>query len=134
MICRSPEVGSAAILVSAHSLNNHCSLKILLARVMWLVCFRFGRFFGRFFLRLEPLGVENAGLIDALVRVRTKEIALRLQQIRWKTRRAITVVIRQPGRKRGDRHAELDSCRNDEAPFRLRSLNGSSARQAETKI
>src|SRR5438045_4833403 len=80
---------------------SHCSLKILLARVMWLVCFRFDRFFGRFFLRLEPLGVEDAGLIDALVRMRTKEIALRLQQIRWKTRRAITVVIRQRGRKRG---------------------------------
>src|SRR5262245_16068663 len=94
-----------------------------LAREMWLVCFLFGRLFGGFFLRLKPLGVENAGFIDALVRVRTKEIALRLQEIRRQTSRAITVEIRQRGRKRGDRNAEFDSCRNDEAPFRLRSFD-----------
>src|SRR5438045_7609729 len=73
--CRSSEVGSAAIPVSAHSLNNPLLVEILLARVMWLVCFRFGQFFGRFFLRLERLGVEDAGLLEALVRESAKEIA-----------------------------------------------------------
>src|SRR5215468_9620690 len=81
----------------------------LLTRVMRLVCFRLGRFFGRFFLSLEPLGVKNAGIIDPLVRMRAKEIALRLQEISGKASRAITVVIRQRGRKRRDRYAELDS-------------------------
>src|SRR6516162_3584923 len=91
---------------------------------MRLVCFRLGRFFGRFLLSLEPLGVKNAGLIGALICMRTEEIALRLQEIRRETSRAIAVIIRQRGRKRRDRYAELDSCRNDEAPFRLRSFDG----------
>ena len=131
---KSEPAGTAILGIGALTRKTHCSLKILLARVMRLVCFRFGRFFGGFFLRLEPFGVEDAGLIDALVRVRTKEIALRLQEIRWKTSRAITVVIRQRGRKRGDRYAELDSCRNDEAPFRLRSFDGSGEIPVEEKI
>src|SRR5437762_4949565 len=126
--------GRAELGIGALHSTTHCSLKILLARVMWLVCFRFDLFFGGFFLRLEPFSMEDAGLVDALVRVRTKEIALRLQQIRWKTRRAITVVIRQRGRKRGDRYAELDSCRNDEAPFRLSSFDGSGEIPVEEKI
>ena len=66
--------------------------------------------------------------------MRTKEIALRLQEIRWKASRAITVEIRQRGRKCGDRYAELDSCRNDEAPFRLRSLDGPGEIPIEEKI
>ena len=110
------------------------ALKILLARVMRLGRFWFGRFFSWRFLKLQPLGVEDAGLIDAFVRMRTKEIALRLQEIRRETSRAITVVIRQRGRKRGDRNAELDSCRNNEAPFRLRSFNGPSEILVEEKI
>src|SRR5262249_29494569 len=77
---------------------------------------------------------ENAGFINALVRMRTKEIALRLQEIRWKTGGAITVEIRQRGRKRGDWNAEFDSCRNDEAPFRLRSFDGSREILVEEKI
>src|SRR4029077_5287965 len=101
--------------------------------MMRLVCFRFGRFFGGF-LRLEPLGVENAGLINAFVGVRTKEIALCLQEIRWKASGAITVEICQRGRKRWDRYAELDSCRNDEAPFRLRFFDGPSEIPVEEKI
>ena len=101
---------------------------------MRLVCFRFGRFFGGCILRLEPFGVEDAGLINALVGVRTKEIALRLQEIRWKASGAITVVIRQRGRKRGDRYPELDSGRNDEAPFRLRSFDGPGEIAIEEKI
>ena len=96
----------------------------LFACVMRLVCFRFGRFFGGFFFRLKPFGVEDAGFVDALVGVRTKEIALRLQEIRWKASGAITVVIRQRRRKRGDRYAELDSGRNNQPPFRLRSFDG----------
>src|SRR5262249_26590930 len=106
----------------------------LLARVMRLVYFRFGRFFGGFFLRLEPFSVEDTRFIDALVRVRTKEIALRLQEICWKASGAITVEIRQRGRKRGDRNAELDSCRNDEAPFRLSSFDCSREILVEEKI
>ena len=108
--------------------------KCLLPCVMRLVCFRFGWFFRGFFFSLQPFGVEDAGLVNALVSVRTKEIALRLQEIRWKTSRAITVVIRQRGRKRGDRYAELDSCRNDEAPFRLRFFDGPGEISVEEKI
>jgi len=102
--------------------------------MMRLGRFWFGRFFSWRFLRLEPFGVEDAGLIDALIRMRTKEIALPLQEIRWKARRAITVEIRQRGRKRGDRYTELDSCRNDEAPFRLRSFDGPGEIPVEEKI
>ena len=56
----------------------------LLPCVMRLVCFRFRRFFSWLLFSLQPFGVEDAGLVDALVGVRTKEIALRLQEIRWK--------------------------------------------------
>ena len=101
---------------------------------MRLVCFRFGRFFSWLFLSLQPFGVEDAGLINALVSVRTKEIALRLQEIRWKASRAITVVIRQRGRKRGDRYAELDSGRDNEPPFRLRFFDGPGEISVEEKI
>src|SRR5215472_500056 len=101
---------------------------------MRFVCFRCSRFFSWLFLSLEPFGVEHVRLIDALVRVRTEEIALRLQQIRWKASRAITVVIRQRSRKRGDRNAKFDSCGNDEAPFRLRSFDGSREILVEEKI
>ena len=106
----------------------------LLPRVMWLVCFRFGGFFSWLFLSLEPFGVEDAGLIDALVRMRTKEIALRLQEIRGKASRAITVVIRQRSRKRGNRYAELDSGRDNEPPFRLRFFYGPGEISVEQKI
>ena len=101
---------------------------------MRLVCFRFGRFFGGLSVGLEPLGVENAGFIDAFVGVCTKEIALRLQEICRKASGAITVEIRQRGRKRGDRNAELNSCRNDKTPFRLRSFDGSREILVEKKI
>ena len=52
--------------------------EFLLSGVMWLWCLRFGGLFGWFFFGLEPFGVKNAGLIEALVGVRAKEIALRL--------------------------------------------------------
>src|SRR6266446_6820661 len=94
-----------------------------LSGVMRLGCFQFGRFFGGFFFRLEPLGMEASGLVDALISVRAKKIAMRLQEIRWQSGGAITVKIRQRGGKRGDRYAEFDSCRNDQPPFRLRSFD-----------
>src|SRR5882757_11490879 len=102
--------------------------------MMRLGRFWFSRFFSWLFLGLKPFGVEDAGLIDALVRMRTKEIALRLQEIRWKTSRAITVVIRQRGRKRGDRYAEFDSGRDNEPPFRLRFFDGPGEISVEQKI
>src|SRR5947208_1425057 len=101
---------------------------------MRLGCFRFGRFFGGFFFSLEPLGMEDSGLVDALISVRAKKIALRLQEIRWQSGGAITVKIRQRGGKRGDRYAEFDSCRNDQAPFRLRSFDDSCEIPIEQKI
>src|SRR6516162_3472479 len=101
---------------------------------MRLVCFRFDRFLGWVSLRLEPLGVENARFIDAFVGVCTEEIALRLQEIRWKTSGAITVEISQRRRKRGDRNTEFDSCRNGEAPFGLRPFDGSREIFVEKKI
>src|SRR5215212_5704539 len=101
---------------------------------MRLVRFRFGRFFGGFFVRLEPFGVEDAGLVDALVRMRAKQIALALQEIRRKPSRAVTVVIRQGGRKRGNRYAELDSCRNHETPFRLSFFDGPGEIPLQEKI
>ena len=81
-----------------------------------------------------PVGMKHALTIRAFVGVRTKEIALRLQEICWKASGAITVEIRQRGRKRGDRYTELDSCRNDEAPFRLRSFDGPGEIPVEEKI
>src|SRR4029077_13387288 len=57
-----------------------------------------------------------------------------LQEIRWKASRAITVVIRQRGRKRGHRYAELDSGRDNEPPFRLRFFYGPGEISVEQKI
>ena len=48
---------------------------------MRFVCLGLGGFLGRFFFSLEPFGVENAGLVNPLVRVRPEEIALGLQKI-----------------------------------------------------
>src|SRR5215471_8621115 len=88
---------------------------------MRLVRFWFGWFFGGFFLRLEPFGVEDAGLISALVGVGAEEIPLRLEEVRGQPRGAITVEVSQRGGKRGDSYAMLDRCRNHKTPFRLRS-------------
>src|SRR4029434_4301224 len=121
-----PESATGAAFISAFVQADRVPVKAcLLPSMMRLRCFWSSQSFGRFFLTLEPLGVEDAGFIDAFVSVRTKEIALCLQEIRWKASRAITVVIRQRGKKRGDWYAELDSCRDDESPFRLRSFDGS---------
>ena len=96
---------------------------MLLPGMMRLRRFWFGRFFGWLLLGLKPIGVKDPGLIDALVSVRAKEIALRLQQIRWKTSRTITVEIGQRRAESGNRDAEIDRGRNDDAPFRLRSFD-----------
>jgi hypothetical protein len=82
--------------------------------------FWFGRSFGWFLIRLDPFGVENAGLIDTLVSVRTEEVALCLQQIRWQTRLPITIEVSERGGKRGDSHAVFDGCRDRDAPVALR--------------
>ena len=78
--------------------NAGCPLarnKFSLPGVVRLGRFRLGRLFSWLFIGLKPFGVEDARLIDAFVSVRTEEIALRLEEIRWKASRAITVVIRQ---------------------------------------
>ena len=43
--------------------------------------FGLGWFFGRLLIGLDPLGVKDAWLVDALVSVGAEEIALRLQEI-----------------------------------------------------
>jgi hypothetical protein len=56
-----------------------------------------GRFlgFGYFFagIRVHPLGVKNAWLVDPLVGVGAEEIALRLEQIGREARLAVTVEV-----------------------------------------
>src|SRR6266550_3492379 len=133
--CAFPESATGAALIDAFPQADSVPVKkYLLLGMMRLGRFWFGRFFSWLSLGLEPFGVEDAGLIGALVRMRTKEIALPLQEIRWKASRAITVVIRQRGRKRGDRYAKLDSCRHDEPPFRLRFFDGPGEIPVEEKI
>src|SRR3954453_20853733 len=88
---RSPEGETCAF----HQFNLVPVEECLLTRVMRLVCPRFGWYFCWFFFVLKPFGVENAGFVDAFIRMGSKEIALRLQEISRKTSRAITVVIRQ---------------------------------------
>src|SRR6476646_3948444 len=132
---RSPESAPRAALIGAFLQADRVQVKeCLLLGMMRLGRFWFSRFFNRLFLGLKPFGVEDAGLVNALVGVRTEEIALRLQEIRWKASRAITVVIRQRRRKRGDRYPELDSGRNNEPPFRLRSFDGPGEIAIEEKI
>ena len=50
-------------------------------RLMRLGCFRFGRFFRGFLIRVDPFRVEHTGFIDSLVSVGTEEIALCLQEV-----------------------------------------------------
>ena len=71
----------------------NASTVFLFSRVMGRGRFRFGRLFGGLALGFDPLSVKNTWLIYAFVRVRTKEIALRLQEIRRKSRLAITIEI-----------------------------------------
>ena len=55
--------------------------------------FRLGWFFGRLIVGLHPFGVENTGLVDPLVSVGAKEIALRLEQIGRQARLTVAVEI-----------------------------------------
>ena len=52
------------------------------------------------FFRFQPFGVKDARFVDSLVGMRAKEIALRLEEIRRQTRRAVRVVERERRRKR----------------------------------
>ena len=74
---------------------------MLLPGMMRLGRFWFGRFFSWRYLTLEPFGVKDARLVDALVGMRAKEIALRLEQIRGKASRAITIEIANEAVKAG---------------------------------
>jgi hypothetical protein len=58
------------------------SLVTLLARLAFWRPFRLGRFLCRLLAGFHPLGVKNAGLVNAFVSMRTEEIALGLKQIR----------------------------------------------------
>src|SRR5207244_7435902 len=105
-----------------------------LSRVMRFGRFRLVRFFGWFLLRLGPISVKHAGLIDALVSVRAKEITLRLQEVCRKPSGAITVEVRQRGRKGRRRYAMFDRYRKHETPLGLRLLDGSREIPIEQKI
>ena len=78
----------------------------LFPRVAFRCRFRFADFLSG--LVAHPIGVENSRLIDAFVGVRAKEVALRLQQIRWQTRGTIAVEIGQGSAKGGHGHAVID--------------------------
>src|SRR5664279_297834 len=60
-----------------------------------------------------------ARLIDALVGVRAKVIALRLQQVRGQARGPVTVEERQRRAESRRRHAELDGTDDAASPGRL---------------
>src|SRR5438046_9903237 len=96
--------------------------------------FRLGRFLSWCYLGLGPVGVKYARFIDPLVSMRAKEIALRLQEVCRQTSGAITVEVRQRGRKRRRRYTMFDRCRKDETPFRLRLLDGPREIAVEQKI
>src|SRR4029079_17390455 len=63
-----------------------------------------------------PLGVERAALVDAVVRVRTEEVALCLNQGSRQPLSANPVVIGQRGGERGRRNPVLRSTRRDSPP------------------
>ena len=72
--------------------------------------FWLGWFFGRLLIRVDPLRVKDAWLVDALVGVRTEKVALCLQEIGRKSRLAITIEISERRAKRRNGYAMLDSC------------------------
>src|SRR6266436_10402545 len=94
----------------------------LFARVMRLGRLWFGRSLAPFFLGLGPVGVKHARFIDPLVSVRAKEITLRLHEVCRKQSGAITVEVRQRGRKGRRRYAMFDRYRKHETPLGLRLL------------
>ena len=72
-----------------------------------------------------PVGVEKlaARLVNALVGVRAKIIALRLQQIRWQVRTAVAVEKGQRGAERRNRDAAFDGGGNSRAPAFLAAFD-----------
>src|SRR5256886_9068959 len=96
--------------------------------------FRFGRFFRCFLIRLDPFGVKNAGLIDSFVRVRTEEIALRLQEVRRQPSRPITVEVSERCGKCRNRDAVFNGCCYRNAPVALRLFDGSREITIEQKV
>jgi len=96
--------------------------------------FRFGRFFRCFLIRLDPFGVKNAGLIDSFVRVRTEEIALRLQEVRRQPSRPITVEVSERCGKCRNRDAVFNGCCYRNAPIALRLFDGSREITVEQEI
>src|SRR4051812_46082590 len=69
-----------------------------------------------------PVDVEelSARLVQTLVGVRAKVVALGLEQVGGQTGRAVTVVVRKGGAERRRRHATLGCERNNLAPIFLR--------------
>src|SRR6266550_2809842 len=82
--------------------------------------FRSGRFFNRLLVGFDPVGMEEAGFVDPLVSVRAEEIALRLQEICWQSRLAITIKVSERRGKRGNGDAMFNGSRDRDAPIALR--------------
>ena len=78
--------------------------------------------------------MENARFVDPFVSVRAEEIALRLQQIRWQTRRAITVEVSERRRKRRDSDAIFDRGGDGDPPVVLRVFDNVSEIGVEQQI
>src|ERR1043166_3519866 len=64
-----------------HGRSRNSKIEQLFASLMRFVRFGRGRFFDRFVIGLDPLGVENSRFIDALVGVRAEKVALGLEQV-----------------------------------------------------
>src|SRR6476620_11998435 len=88
--------------------------RVLLAGVAFCGWFRRGDFPCR--LVPDPIGVKNSRLIDALVGMGAKVIALRLQQICRQARGTIAIEIGERGAESRRRHAIIDGSRNPNAP------------------
>src|SRR6266481_158889 len=82
-----------SVILSRRRVENALSSEELLPGMTLRCRFRFGDFLGR--LIAHPIGVENSRLVDALVGVCAKEVALRLQQIRRQTRGTIAIEVGQ---------------------------------------
>ena len=63
--------------------------------------------------------MEDAVAIDAAIRVRAEEVALRLRQVRRQPRAAIGIVVGERGAEARHRNAEADGGLHDEAPAAL---------------
>ncbi len=67
--------------------------------------------------------MERPFLVDSLIGVSTKVVALSLQQVGWQSLHPVTVVIAQSRAEGGDRNAQ-DRCRShDRAPRLLGTLD-----------